>query len=72
MKAMLSWLGDPCIHLAIIALFIFRLFIASSGPPEPAGPDLPLQDCYVCGKAHQEGQLCPLRAQSDEPALAIH
>jgi hypothetical protein len=72
MKATLNWLGDPCIHLAIIALFVFWLFTGSGGATQTADLRPRSYECYVCGGTHQGDQACPDRAQRSETMVVKH
>lgn len=72
MKATLNWLGDPCLHLALVALFVFRLFLGSGGDEEPTDSRRPAYMCYVCGKSHEADDLCPDRGARTGSMVVSH
>ncbi|HMB06458.1 MAG TPA: hypothetical protein VKP69_22330 [Isosphaeraceae bacterium] len=59
MKVVLSWIGDPCIHLIVIGLLLMRLMMGIS--PDSESEDLAdlAPKCRICGTPHGSGMTCP-------------
>lgn len=64
MKTILSWLGDPYLHLIGIGTVVVGIGLMSSGG-EAA------ETCGLCNRAHDESRPCPhvVATSPEAPAL---
>ncbi len=65
MKAILSWLSDPYLHLIAIGTIVVAIGAAGSSGGEAA------ETCGLCNRAHDESRPCPhvVAAGPEAPAL---
>ena len=57
MKAALSWLGDPFLHLLVIVLVVFAIGSRMTG--ESAQSDSSLENrCSLCRRVHVDSKSC--------------
>ena len=64
MKAILSWLGDPYLHLIGIGTVVVSIGLMSSGG-EPSEP------CGLCNRPHDESRPCPQVVATSPDAAAL-
>lgn len=63
MKAILSWLGDPHLHLIGIGSIVVAIGATSSGGGEA------VETCGLCNRSHDESRPCPkVVATSPDPS----
>ncbi len=64
MKTILSWLGDPYLHLLGIGTIVVAIGVASSGADSA-------EACALCNRSHDETRPCPqvVAAGPEAPAL---
>lgn len=58
MKALTNWLCDPCVHLIVIALILFRLATMSGSEPRPEERGASGALCKVCRQTHDAFSRC--------------
>ncbi len=57
MKAVLSWLCDPYLHMFLVALVVLRLSTGAGGGEPNAGASMSRPDCVLC-LGHDEDAIC--------------
>jgi hypothetical protein len=60
MKAVLSWVSDPYVHMIVVALILVRLAMGAGGGEEQVDKSSGEQvRCRLCDDGHEPGISCP-------------
>jgi hypothetical protein len=69
MKALTSWLCDPCVHLFVIGLLLVRMAMSAGSEPDLAAlDDDGSKICRTCRKYHEAPSACPVARRISEVA----